>query len=270
VVKAKAFKQGYASSSAVSTVSYTNSLKTTVQFVSTDTTTQGNWPATYGQDAYWIMSGDSKPSPAIDWSTSAHDSYIWSDNAPDTRALRRSPVDTVRLAACWSATDQFVFNMIVYAANPHPLVLYFMDWDRNGRVEEVTISDMDGLVLDQKTVDHFAEGKYFVWNVKGSVRIAIKRVQGNNAIINGLFIGPEIVPPVSSAPPALSNATAGSSLYRMQILGEPGQTFTVESSDDLLHWIAVETQTLTNNMWNFVDKFSTTQNTRLYRARLIP
>jgi hypothetical protein len=133
-------------------------------------------------------------------------------------------------------------------------------------MEDVAVYDSNGFVLDQKRVENFADGKYLVWNVKGSLRITIKRVQGNNAIVNGLFLGSEVI---SSAPATLADVIAASSLYQMRVIGEPGQTFTIETSSDLTHWSPVETETLNSSTWDFVDHFSKALGTRIYRALLV-
>ncbi len=270
VVKAKAFKEGYIAASEVTSAAFTNLFKTEVEFISVDSVTQGNWPGQYGQEAFWVMNGDSRTTPFVEFTPGPHDSYLWSDSTTEPRAIRRSPNDSVRIGACWNSPDQMVIDLSVYDTYSRPLALYFMDWDHGGRVEDVTISDAGGMVLDQRRVDEFDGGKYLVWKAKGGVRITIKRVGGNNTILNGVFIGPEVIPLISSSPATLASAKMTAEGYHMQIIGEPGQTFTVETSSDLTHWTPLQTQTLTGTTWDFIDPLSKGQSTRIYRARLDP
>jgi hypothetical protein len=69
------------------------------------------------------------------------------------------------------------------------LALYFLDWDNQGRSEQVQITNAaTGAVLDTETVSSFSQGVYLKWNVSGNVRITITRLAGNNAVLSGLFI----------------------------------------------------------------------------------
>jgi hypothetical protein len=145
-----------------------------------------------------------------------------------------------------------------------------MDWDKNGRVEDVTILDGDGQIVDQRRVAQFENGAYLVWNAKGSIRITIKKIAGNNAILNGLFVGPAIVPVVSTEPAILSAGKLAADGYHLQIIGKPGQTFTVEASNDCIHWTSLATETLSETNWNIVDALQAGAAARMYRARLVP
>jgi hypothetical protein len=270
VIKARAFKNGYITASEVSSAAFTNSFKTDVKFVSVDLQTEGNWPGQYGQEAFWVMGGDSKVAPFVEFDAPIYETFQWSDSTTEARAIRKSPNTAVRLASCWASPDQISFDLVIYDKNVHPIALYFMDWDKNGRVEDVTILDGDGKMLDQRRVSGFENGVYLVWNAKGSIRITIKNVAGNNAILNGLFVGSAIVPVISTEPAILFAGKVAPDGYHLRIIGKPGQTFTLEASDDCIHWSSFATGTLSETNWDIIDDLEISAKARMYRARLVP
>ncbi len=49
----------------------------------------------------------------------------------------------------------------------------------------------DGIVVDTRSIVGFGGGQYLVWNVFGHVRIRVSVDAGPNALVSGVFIGPQ-------------------------------------------------------------------------------
>jgi len=69
------------------------------------------------------------------------------------------------------------------------MALYLLDWDRQNRVENVTVLDAaTGAVLDSHTVSAFANGEYLIWQIRGQVVVRVTNEPGSlNAVVSGLF-----------------------------------------------------------------------------------
>ena len=85
----------------------------------------------------------------------------------------------------------FTVDVNLADGQAHNLELYFLDWDNNGRGEQVQISDAGtGTVLDTETISSFTSGVYLDWKVSGNLVITITRTAGANAVLNGVFLDP--------------------------------------------------------------------------------
>jgi hypothetical protein len=249
-ILARAFAPGYPDSP-VSVATLTNALTAAAAYVRTDTTTKGDWMATYGQDSsvYYGM-----PPIYVDYAEVALNGgtpFIWSDTTTDIRALSKNNQDTRRLATTWYAADELTLDLTIYTEEFHCVALYFLDWDQQGRIEQVTLTDAAGNVLDQRSVDTFSNGKYLVWNARGSVHARIRRVAGVNVVLSGIFIGP--AQQISQAPAHLGLSTASAGTYSLRIEGFPGQSFDVQYSTDFRNWTTIVRRTLTSTStdWSF-------------------
>jgi subtilisin-like proprotein convertase family protein len=68
-------------------------------------------------------------------------------------------------------------------------------------------------------------------------------------------------------PPKLTSPTVtGKSSPQATLVGQPGQTYIIEASTDLINWTAMCTNTLNGNCWSFVDEKATNFSARFYRA----
>lgn len=195
-VRAKAFHDGVEESVTVAASFVVEPISTgqaRAAFVQTDAATHGNWKGVYGSDGYQIVGegGGGARLPAYATAVaSGLNSYVWSDTSSDPRALQQA-AGASRVAGCWYADSSFHVDVNLNDSRTHRLALYFLDWDRTGRVERVEIIDAEsGAVVNSQTVADFAAGKYLVWDIKGNVRVRISRADGNNAVLMALFFGP--------------------------------------------------------------------------------
>ena len=71
----------------------------------------------------------------------------------------------------------------------HDLALYALDWNDQGRVELIQVTDATtGALLDTETLSNFTAGVYLQWVVSGDVLITVTAIAGPNANLSGLFL----------------------------------------------------------------------------------
>lgn len=263
-IVARAYREGYEPSEATR-VSLVNSFVTSAQFVGIDTTTQGDWQTMYGQSGWLAVGAEGTFDPEVEYLPPLTDRWTWSDTTSERRALNVNRAG--RLASAWYSPSEFSFEFEIFGQGVRPLALYFLDWDYMGRVQEVTLTSPGGEILDQRRVESFSGGKYFVWNVSGNVRVTIRRITGQNAIVNGIFVGEPRT--ISAEPPTLDSvASFDNGNYSIRISGQPGQTFVLQRSADLNTWVDVDRRTLTGTLLEMTIALETEPGMRIYRARL--
>jgi transcriptional antiterminator Rof (Rho-off) len=182
---------------------------TTATFLKTDTTTQGNWIGVYGSQGYNIIgNGSSYPSYAT-VTPSGQANCTWVASTTDSRALQ-DVGGSGRIAACWYSGTSFTINVDLTDGQAHDVALYALDWDRNGRSEQIQITNAStGAVLDTEKISSFSGGEYLQWNISGDVVIKLTNLAGVNAVISGLFFDPTSSP-VNPPPPSPTPVAAAS------------------------------------------------------------
>jgi hypothetical protein len=162
-----------------------------------DTTTQGTWTGTYGSQGFdYVGTGSFLPSDAT--VTVSGSAFTWASNTTDPRAVQQVG-SSARIASGWSSTTSFTVNVNFTDNQLHNLSLYFLDWDAEGRVEQVQLTNAaTGAVLDTETVSSFQGGVYLDWPVSGNVLVTITRESGTNAVLSGIFLGHSAAGPLVS------------------------------------------------------------------------
>ena len=167
----------------------------TASFLKQDATTQGSWSGTYGAQGYDIVSGPTSLPSGDTVTPSGQLTYTYTTTSSDPRALQ-VPGSSNRVAAVWYSATNFTVDVNLADGQTHNLELYFDDWDKLGRAEQVQISDAGtGKVLDTETISSFSNGLYLDWKVSGNLLITITNHGAANAVLNGVFLD-------SSAPAA--------------------------------------------------------------------
>ena len=158
-------------------------------FLSTDSTTQGNWHGVYGTDGYSIPN-ESQSLPAYaSFAVQNQNNYTWATGETNPRDLQTGS-GSARIASCWYASPTFTFDVNITDGSAHPFALYLLDWDRAGRVESIQIVDAaTGAVLDTRSISNFSNGVYAQWNLSGHVQISVTATAGPNAVVSGAFFG---------------------------------------------------------------------------------
>ena len=164
----------------------------TATFLKQDTTTQGTWIDTYGAQGYDVIGSSSSVSlPSYATVTPAGQStYTWASSTTDPRALQVAG-GASRIAAAWYAATSFTVDVDLTDGQQHDLELYFLDWDKQGRSEQVQITNAaTGAVLSTQTVSSFQSGIYLDYAISGNVLITFTKEAGTNAVLSGLFLDP--------------------------------------------------------------------------------
>jgi hypothetical protein len=170
-------------------------------FVKIDTTTQGNWRASYGADGYsFTPQSQSLPAYAA-FSVSNQQNWTWESSTTDPRALQNA-TNSVGVAATWyNNTSTFTLDVNSTDGNSHQVALYAVDWDSRSRAETIQVIDANSsALLDSRSISNFVNGDYLVWNVTGHVKFNVTKTNGDNAVISGVFWG------ASSSLPATNTA----------------------------------------------------------------
>jgi hypothetical protein len=161
----------------------------TAQFLRTDASTKGNWPANYGSDGYYLANSVSSAPSYATVTPQAQLNYTWASNTSDPRALL-IPNTSSGIAAAWYSPSPFSVNINFTDSATHQVALYVLDWDSGGRIQQLKITDAStGAPLDTETVSSFTGGTYVVWNISGSVVITVTAQAGANGVVNGVFFG---------------------------------------------------------------------------------
>jgi hypothetical protein len=259
-----------ASNEGSATTTVANPTPAGASFVGSDTNTSGNWVGTYGIDGYNIITGPNSYPGYAQVAPSGQFNYQWSDYSSETRALER-PSGGGRYAAAWFSQTSFIFDVNLTDGTAHKLTLYFLDWDRLGRSQQVEILDASsGAVLDSRTISDFANGVYLSWNVKGSVRVRCTKISGNNAVVMGLFFDPGAAPIGGNTKISTKAGIMSRGGFNLEITGQTGRTYDVFASTNLQTWAKLNSVTLTTNAHNFLDTTSSGNALRFYRVVQIP
>jgi probable HAF family extracellular repeat protein/parallel beta-helix repeat protein len=158
-------------------------------FVRTDTTTQGNWPGTYGAGGYSIFGGATALPAYAQLSASGAQQWTWQQPTTDPRALLDGPSASTRTAACDFAAGSFTLDVNLTDGKTHEVALYALNWDSwTYRNETAQVTDAaTGALLDTRTVANFGTGQWLVWNVTGHVKLTLTNTGGLNAVASGIF-----------------------------------------------------------------------------------
>jgi hypothetical protein len=165
---------------------------TSATFVKLDTTTQGTWKGVYGREGYNLVGDLSNVPSYAQIAPRSYTAWTWSGTTTETRALQRASSGG-RIAACWYSDTSFSIDVNFTDGQTHQLALYALDWDTTTRGQTVDIVDAStNAVIESRSLSSFNGGKYLVWNVRGHIKINLKRTSGGNAVISGLFFDPAI------------------------------------------------------------------------------
>jgi len=208
-------------------------------YLTTDTSTQGNWKGIYGGDGYNVAGDVSSNNPSdpsyAATNISGASTKLISANSTDVRALKAAlPASTTRVAAYLYSSTALTLDVNVTDQNPHNIALYMADWTGNSLTQTVTIKDaVTGATLSSKPVSAFTNGEYLVWRIQGHVSISIaKSGTSTTAVLGGIFYdypGPAVSKIVVS-PPSASVATDTDKRFTATALDQNGNPLTTQPS----------------------------------------
>ena len=193
-----------ASASTIVTVS---SPAASATLVNRDTTTQGNWIGTYGSQGHDVVGAGTNLSASATVTVTGAATTTWAASTTDPRGLEETGGASGRVAAAWSSTTSFTINLSLTDGTAHDIALYAVDWDNQGRSEQIQITNAaTGAVLDTETVSSFSGGVYLDWRVSGNVVITVTCLAGPSAVLSGLFLD---APPITAIPVNRDTTTQG-------------------------------------------------------------
>lgn len=167
------------------------------QFITTDTTTQGNWIGVYGTDGYRIVNETPSIPAYAQVIPSGTSAITWAASTIDVRALQR-PSGTGRIASTWYSTTFFDITVNLTDGQAHDVAFYSLDWDTFDRAQRFDVYDAaTNTLLATHTLDGFRNGVYTVWRFSGNVRVRVTRTGGAHALVSGVFFS---TVPVSPGP----------------------------------------------------------------------
>jgi len=172
----------------------------------TDTTTQGSWVGTYGQNGFLIANDAVAGSvPAYATVTTNGSPYTWVASTTDVRAPYTDTSKTARIASTYYSGGTFTFDVNLTDNATHQVAVYALDFEILGRNETINILDASSnVVLSTQSLSSFSNGVYKVWNLTGHVLIQVVNNGGQSGVVTGLFFGPS----VTTGPPPTINITA--------------------------------------------------------------
>jgi probable HAF family extracellular repeat protein/parallel beta-helix repeat protein len=163
----------------------------TVTYAGADATTAGTWTGTYGGDGYSIPGAATSLPSYASLSVSNAQQCVWAPSASESRDLQTASGSSTRIASCDYSASSFTLDLNLTDGKPHPVSLYFLDWDRLGRSQTVQVADAaTGTVLDTRSLSNFGNGQWLTWTLSGHVKITITNNPGSwNAVLGGVFFG---------------------------------------------------------------------------------
>ncbi|MFN7142061.1 MAG: fibronectin type III domain-containing protein, partial [Limisphaerales bacterium] len=181
---------------------------TLATFVGVDGVTRGNWKSAYGAEGFQIMGEAPRYPGYLQLSTSGKADFIWNGGTSENRAMEKSGAND-RIAGLWYAPDSFTLDLKLTDGKSHRVAFYCLDWDRKGRAQTIEIRDaVSGALLHQRLTAGFQEGKYFVFHLRGHVKVTFTRTGPANAVLSGIFFDPSTAA-MPTAPQTGSSASKG-------------------------------------------------------------
>jgi outer membrane protein assembly factor BamB len=160
----------------------------------TDETTSGTWKGVYGADGA-VIAGDkasAPPSYAIVTPANKSDQIPWAASRADVRYPQASGEGKDRCVTGWHAPDELDVGVEITDGKEHQVAVYCL----SGKTTALKVDVLDGdtmAVLDTQTVSGHQNGKYLVWNVKGTVILRffnVNQQESTSVMLYGVFFDP--------------------------------------------------------------------------------
>jgi hypothetical protein len=230
-----------------------------IHFIQSDPNTSGNWPSQFGTDGYAIPG---KPS-TLGGFAAPGSTWTWSDNTTDSRAPLDFSGASNRIASAWYGDS---VSCTLSLPQSERVALYFVDWDRAGRVETLTIADAaTGTALDSRDISNFGQGLYCIYELAGQVTIRITKKAGANAVLSGIFAGSSQTNPVTNHPLQLEVRMSAEEPI-LRVTGDAGQPFKIFRSSDFVNWSEVSSSALQDGVVEVPIPIDKTQRQQFFRT----
>jgi hypothetical protein len=161
------------------------------QFDGKDTNSFGQWRGRIGTKAVWIpfVSDTETEQGGFQLDAGNMQTFLWNGNAEGDNRVLENAVGMFRPASCWFDADSVNFRIAPPDNEPYRLTVYLLDYDRAGRAMEVSVARfLETLDTQPVSREETAGGVYLSWQVRGTIWLRIKNVEGINAVVSGVFI----------------------------------------------------------------------------------
>jgi hypothetical protein len=163
----------------------------TATYIGTDATTKGNWIGVYGTQGYNVIGKTASYPAYATVSVTGNSSFTWAASTADIRGLQWPGAPASRIAACWYSSSTLTIDINMTGGLSHTLSLYLLDWDTNGRVDQITIKNAEtGTILYNGNLGTLNGGQYARWTVRGHITVAITKAGATNGVVSGIFFDP--------------------------------------------------------------------------------
>ena len=167
-----------------------------------DEVTSGNWVERYGAAGYLIPDGPSQMVyPKIEMVNAKQ--WLWTRST----AFPQAPVYPFArggIASCWYSETSFIAAAFFPDRAGPGVAFYFLDWDKQQRVQKVEVLDSFGQATSTIELRNFENGKYVIVYGSDSAGVRVTRVSGPNAVLSGIFVGGPFVGSALATPPTIS------------------------------------------------------------------
>ena len=156
-------------------------------FIEMDKITGAAWNGKYGQQGYWLAGAESKLPGDVKVDATNIVQKIWEKETSEPRVPAGE--EGKRVAAGWEGAQRYLTFTLDVGDTPRKISLYFYIWkQRDWTWQTVMIRSMDGRLLDERRFDHFKDGCYLSWKIKGRVQVEIQNRRVEDGFFNGLFV----------------------------------------------------------------------------------
>jgi hypothetical protein len=170
-------------------------------FYGIDETTSGAWVQQYGAQGYMIPEGPVQMNwPTVDVMNAQ--TWVWTRST----ALPQAPVYPFArggIATCWYSETRMTAAVYFPDRNRSPVAFYFLDWDKQKRVQKIELLDFFGQPTAEFELRDFENGKYIVIG-SSDMGLRITRIAGPNAVLSGVFVGGAFNGSPLATPPVIS------------------------------------------------------------------
>lgn len=162
-------------------------------FSGIDSGTRGDWMNSYGHDGFGLAGGPMKQGPAARI-TLTDQVYAWASDFSGVNPLGLRLLGAQHhLTTYWNAPDNLTFNVDLLDGLQHLVALYIVNFSGGTIPQSIRVQDaVSGADLDLQQTDPLADGGYFIWNARGSLRFILSRgaaTPWTPPALSGIFVG---------------------------------------------------------------------------------
>ncbi|MGD0094583.1 MAG: hypothetical protein ABSE73_32130, partial [Planctomycetota bacterium] len=148
------------------------------------------WKGKFGKKAAWIAITTETTAKQEGFALEVKDAetYTWSENDKDDKRVPQPPKDGGdQPATCWYKDESFSLVVTPPDDKPYKVTLYIMDYDHQSRVMEIGDPAKQNQEVSSQETDG---GIYLTWVVEKAATFEIRKKDGANCTVSGVFVDP--------------------------------------------------------------------------------